>query len=169
MTMPEATEPAAPDYRRLEGPLEYEQAINTIIQQASHQLRIFDYDLRNEGYNSPQRFELLQNFLLASRTNRMTIVLHDTRYLTSECPRMMNLIRQFSHAISIYQTTAEARVATDPFIIADDAHFLHRFHYDHPRAALSLHDKEAALDLVRRFNEILELSEPAAPATTLGL
>jgi hypothetical protein len=167
--MSEPTIPAAPEYRRLEGPLEYEQAIDTIIQQAGHQLRIFDYNLRNEGYNSPQRFELLQKFLLASRTNTLVIVLHDIRYLSSECPRMMNLIRQFSHAISVYQTTAEARVATDPFIIADDAHFLHRFHYDHPRAALSLNDKDAALDLIRRFNEIQELSEPAAPATTLGL
>ncbi len=167
--MTEPTVPAAPEYRRLEGPQEYEQAIDAIIQQASHQLRIFDYDLKNEGYNSLQRFDLLQSFLLASRANHLVIVLHDTRYLTSECPRMMNLVRQFSHAISIYQTTTEARVATDPFIIADDAHFLHRFHYDHPRAALSLNDKDAALDLIRRFNEILELSEPAAPPTTLGL
>lgn len=167
--MPESTVPAAPEYRRLEGPLEYEQAINTIIRQAIHQLRIFDYDLHNEGYNSPQRFELLQNFLLASRANRLVIVLHDTRYLASECPRMMNLIRQFSHAISVYQTTAEARAASDPFIIADNAHFLHRFHYDHPRAALSLNDSDGTLELIRRFNEILMLSEPAAPPTTLGL
>ncbi|MBZ0105105.1 MAG: hypothetical protein K8H84_05700 [Sulfuricella denitrificans] len=167
--MSEPTKPDEPVYQRLEGPLEYEQAINTLIQQARHQLRIFDYDLRNEGYNSQQRFELLQNFLLGNRANTLLIVLHDTRYLTGECPRMMNLIRQFSHAISIFQTTAEARIATDPFIIADDAHFLHRFHYDHPRAALSLNDKESALNLVRRFNEILELSEPAAPPTTLGL
>ena len=167
--MAEPDIPAVPEYRRLEGPLDYEQAINTILRQARRQLRIFDYNLRHEGYNSPQRFELLQNFLLASRANTLVIVLHDTRYLTSECPRMMNLISQFSHAISVYQTTAEARVAADPFIIADDAHFLHRFHHDHPRAALSLNDKDGALDLIRRFNEILELSEPAAPPTTLGL
>lgn len=167
--MSEPTVPAAPEYRRLEGPLEYEQAINTIIQKADHQLHIFDHDLRNEGYNSPQRFELLQNFFLARHSNRLVIALHDTRYLASECPRMMNLIRQFSHAISVYQTTAEARAASDPFIIADEAHFLHRFHYDHPRAALSLNDSNGALELMRRFNEILELSEPAAPPTTLGL
>lgn len=167
--MTESTTPAAPDYRRLEGPMEYEQAIDTIIRLARNELRIFDYSMRDEGYNSPERFEILQAFLLANRANRLSIVLHDTRYLTGECPRMMNLFRQFSHAISIYQTSAEARIATDPFIIADDAHFLHRFHFDHPRAALSLNDKEAALNLIRRFNEILELSEPAAAPTTLGL
>lgn len=160
---------ATPEYRRLESPSEYEQAIDTIIQQAHDQLRIFDYDLRNEGYNSPHRIERMQNFLLASRANRLIIILHDTHYLTSECPRMMNLITLFSHAISIYQTTAEARVACDPFILADDSHYLHRFHYDHPRAALSLNDMSGTLELIRRFNEIQVLSEPAAPPTTLGL
>jgi hypothetical protein len=34
---------------------------------------------------------------------------------------------------------------------------------------LALNDKEGALELVRRFNELLEASEPAVPPTTLGL
>lgn len=167
--MPDTPPPPATEYRKLEGPREYEEAINTVISHARHSLRIFDNDLRNEGYNSQERFELLQNFLLRNRANQLTLVLHDTAYLTNECPRMMNLLRQFSHAIGILRTTEEARGATDPFIIADDEHFLHRFHYDHPRAALTLNDKEGALDLIRRFNEIVEASEPAAPPTTLGL
>lgn len=158
-----------PEHHRLEGPREYEQALNTIIQQAQHSLRIFDYNLRNEGYNSQERVELLQHYLHLNRANRLVIVLHDTDYLTRECPRMLNLIRQFGHAIDIYQTTEEARGASDPFVIADSEHYLHRFHYDHPRAVLSLNDKDGALDLVRRFNEIMEASEPAAPPTTLGL
>lgn len=167
--MPDTTPPPAIEYRKLEGPREYEEAINTVISHARHSLRIFDNNLRNEGYNSQERFELLQNFLLRNRANQLTLVLHDTTYLTNECPRMTNLLRQFSHAISILRTTEEARGATDPFIIADDEHFLHRFHYDHPRAALTLNDKEGALDLIRRFNEIVEASEPAVPPTTLGL
>jgi len=167
--MPDAPAPAIPEHRRLEGPREYEQALNTIIQQARHSLHIFDYNLRNEGYNSQERSELLQHFLHLNRSNRLTIVLHDTGYLTRECPRMLNLIRLFGHAIDIYQTTDEARGVSDPFVIADSEHYLHRFHYDHPRAVLSLNDKEGALELVRRFNEIMAASEPAAPPTTLGL
>jgi hypothetical protein len=158
-----------PEHRRIEGQQDYEQAIDFVVGQARHNLRIFSYNLRDEGYNSLARFESLQNFLLMSRANRLTIVLHDTDYLTRECPRMMNLLTQFSHAIAIYQTSDEARGVSDPFIIADDDHYLHRFHYDHPRAALALNDKEGALELVRRFNEIVEASEPAAPPTTLGL
>ena len=167
--MPDTNPQPAAEYHKLEGPREYEEAINTVIRHARHSLRIFDKDLRDEGYNSPERFEALQNFLLQSRANQLTVVLHDTDYLTRECPRMLNLIRQFSHAISIFHTTEAARGATDPIIIADDEHFLHRFHYDHPRAALTLNDKEGTLDMIRRFNEIRDASEPAAPPTTLGL
>lgn len=161
--------PLTPEHRRIEGQQDYEKAIDLVIRQTSRNLRIFSYNLRDEAYNSLARFESLQNFLLISRANRLTIVLHDTDYLTRECPRMMNLLRQFSHAIAVYQTGDEARGVSDPFIIADDAHYLHRFHYDHPRAALALNDKEGALELIRRFNKIVEASEPVAPPTTLGL
>ncbi|MDP2783802.1 MAG: hypothetical protein Q8O38_04320 [Sulfurimicrobium sp.] len=161
--------PLAPEHRRLEGPQDYEQAVDLVIRQARRNLRIFSYSLRGEGYNSLARIEALQNFLLMNRANRLTIVLHDTDYLTRECPRMMNLLQQFSHAISVYQTSDEARSISDPFIIADNDHYLHRFHYDHPRAALALNDKEGALELARRFNVIVETSELAAPPTTLGL
>lgn len=167
--MPDTPPPLAPEHRRLEGLQEYEQAVDLVIRQARHNLRIFSYNLRGEGYNSLTRIEALQNFLLMSRANRLTIVLHDTDYLTRECPRMMNLLQQFSHAISIYQTSDEARSISDPFIIADNDHYLHRFHYDHPRAALAINDKVGALELARRFNAIVEASEPAAPPTTLGL
>lgn len=165
--MPET--PAAPEYRKLEGPSDFEQAIDSLIPRARRHLRIFDLDLSNQGYNSQGRFDLLQRFLLQDRANRLTIVLHDTDYLTRECPRMLKLIQQFSHVIEILRTTDDARGVTDPFVIADQDHYLHRFHYDHPSGALTLNDQEGALDLIRRFNEIVEVSEAAAPPTTLGL
>lgn len=167
--MPDTPPAPALEYHKLEGPIDYEKALDSLIPRAHRQLRIFDQDLRNQGYNSQGRFDLLQRFLLQNRANRLTIVLHDTDYLTRECPRMLKLVQQFSHAIDIMRTTDDARGISDPFVIADDEHYLHRFHYDHPRAALTLNDKEGALDLIRRFNEIIEVSEPAAPPTTLGL
>lgn len=167
--MPDTLPPLSPEHRRIEGVQDYVQAIDLVIRQAHRNLRIFSNNLRGEGYNSVARIESLQNFLLTNRANRLTIVLHDTDYLTRECPRMMNLLQQFSHAINIYQTGDEARGVSDPFIIADNEHYLHCFHYDHPRATLALNDKTGALELARRFNEIMEASEPAVPPTTLGL
>ena len=87
----------------------YEKAINTVIDNALTASRIVDYNLEDGGCNSPQRFELLQSFLLARRNNRVYMVLHDINYLTRFCPRMQILQRQFSHAIDIHQISPEAK------------------------------------------------------------
>jgi hypothetical protein len=157
------------DHRKIEALSDYGMAVDEIIQQATHSLKIFDINLHGAGFNSPARIELLQNFLHLSRANRLTLILHDTHYLQSECPRLVGLLRLFSHSSSVYQTTEEAKSASDPFIIADETHYLHRFHHEHPRALLALNDPEGALDLSRRFSEIQNASEASAPATTLGL
>lgn len=158
-----------PEHRKIEALSDYALAVDEIIRQASRSLKIFDINLRGAGFNSPARIELLEHFFHLNRANRFTLVLHDTNHLQSECPRLVNLLRLFSHASSVYQTTEEARSASDPFIVADDTHYLHRFHHDYPRALLALNDPEGALDLSRRYGEILNASEPSAPATTLGL
>lgn len=164
--MPDDT---APLHQKLSSAAEYEAAINTVIGQAHNVMRIFDYNAEGSGYNSPERSRLLQDFLLASRANRLYIVLHDLDYLLSNCPRMTNLMRQFNHAVSVHQTTAQAKDIYDPFIIADNAHYVHRFHYDDPRALLALNDVAGATVLRNRFAEIWETSAPAAFTTTLGL
>lgn len=158
-----------PIHRKPEGIGDYREAIDTLIRQARRTLRIFDYDLADGGYSTPLRQELLRAFLLASRASRLTLILHDTDHLLRDCPRLLALFRQFSHAVEIRQTTADAKNVYDPFIIADEAHCLHRFHYDHPRALLALNDPGEARLLSERFVEIREASEPAAPITPLGL
>ena len=156
-------------HRNLSGNIELEEAINLVIPLAQRTLRIFDFNLENGGYNSPARFEMLKNFLLASRANRIDIALHNTDYLSRYCPRMLCLLEQFSHAIHIHQTNDEAKSAHDSFIIVDHAHYIHRFHYDAPRALMALHDPAGALAMSHRFDEIWAKTTPSIFATTLGL
>ena len=159
-----------PDLRQdLSGNKEIEAAINTLIPHAHRTLRIFDFNLESGGYNSPARFELFRNFLLASRANRIDIALHNSDYISRYCPRMQLLLTQFSHAIAIHLTNAEAKSVHNNFIIADHAHYIHRFHYDAPRAIMALHAPSGALDLAKRFDEIWAKTTPAIFATTLGL
>lgn len=155
--------------RHLSGNIELEEAINAVIPHAQRTLRIFDFNLGEGGYNSPARFEMLQNFLLASRANRIDIALHNTDYLSRYCPRMLRLLQQFSHAINIHQTNEETKNIHDNFIIADNLHYIHRFQYDAPRALMALHDPSGALTLSKRFDEIWARTTPSIFATTLGL
>lgn len=147
----------------------YHAALDQVIQRAERNLNIFDSSLADSGYNSPQRFRLLRNFLLARRNNRLVIILHETDYLSKYCPRIMSLLTQFSHAIDIRQTREQAKQISDTFVLADGRHYVHRFHYDHPKCQLALDDIQGCASFVQRFNELEKSSDAALPPTTLGL
>lgn len=160
---------ATPQHTRLEGIGEFSGAIDAVIGRAERRLRIFDRSLEGIGFNAPGRHDVLHAFLLARRTNRLFVVVHDTGYLQRGCPRMQMLLRQFSHAVEIRQTEPHARSVHDAFVVADDAHFVRRFHVEDSRSLLVLDDPLEAKVLNDRFEEIWEASLPAVFATTLGL
>lgn len=156
------------EYRRFEGMREYEELIDRMIPQTLRTIRMFDRSL-GRNWNTPERCELLRQFLLASRVNRLTIALHDTARLERECPRMLKLLQQFSYAVSIRETLRPAKLVYDPFIVFDASHYLHRFHYDHLRAAQGTNDVLGAQQLIDRFSEIWEVCGPAISANVSGL
>src|SRR3990172_1835500 len=97
-----------PGERPFEGRTAYEQALDELIANAAHTVRIFDRNI-GRGFNSPQRCELLRRLLLARRANRVCLVLHDTANIVRDCPRLIVLLRQFSQGVRIRQTLPEAR------------------------------------------------------------
>jgi len=71
--------------------------------------------------------------------------------------------------MTIYQTGTEAKIATDPLMIVDGVHYLHRFHFEQPRAALGVNQPEQTQPLASRFEEIWATGEPGLSGTVLGL
>ncbi|HEV2007144.1 MAG TPA: hypothetical protein VGQ88_00325 [Burkholderiales bacterium] len=157
-----------PGERNLDGTAAHDQALDELIANAARIVRIFDKNL-GRAFNSPQRCDLMRQLLLARRTNRIYIVLHETANITRDCPRLIMLLKHFSHAITIHQTLPAARRVYDPFAVADDTLFVHRFHYDHMRGAASVGDIANTRVLIKRFDEIWQASCPAIAATTIGL
>ena len=84
-------------------------------------------------------------------------------------PRLLTLLKAWSHAMTVYRTGPDARHAMNPLVIADDRHHLHRYHADHPRATLMFDAPSATQPLAARFDEIWATGEPGLSATTLGL
>ncbi len=165
-------EPVPPEHmpgeRKLEGNAAYEDALDELIANATHTVRIFDRRLTG-SFNAPRRFNLLRGLLLARRTNCVRIVLHETGNVARDCPRLMILLKQFSHGISIHRTLPAARRVYDPFSIADAARFVHRFHYNDVRGAATIGDVAATQLLLKRFDEIWQASAPAVSANIAGL
>ena len=159
-------------YRLMETRAEARAAINEVLALAAREIRIFDADpklLKEREFGQPARVETLRKMLLASRDHNLRIVLHDTRSIESEVPRLVALLTQFSGQIQIHRTLGQAAEAHDPMVIADDAHFWHKLHIDHPRSVVTLHSAVDTRPFLQRFEEIWDQSELAVTGSNLGL
>ena len=156
------------EYRRFEGMREYEELIDSLIAQSQRAIRVFDRSL-SRVWNTPQRYEALRQFLLMNRVNRLFIVVHDAEPIERECPRVVDLVRQFSAAVRIHQTLSPAKHVYDPFVVFDATHYVHRFHYRYLRAAHGTNDLIGAQQLLDRYAEIWDASVHAVSAGTSGL
>jgi hypothetical protein len=160
---------AQTEYARFEGEADFQQAVDRLLAQSGRELRIFEPDLSALRLNSPARIALLEDFLRASRTRRVQIVVHHTDHITRHCPRMMDLLKRFNHAIQINRTEEEIRSLQDAFMVLDAEHYLRRPVAERLRGAIGLHDETEALSMRARFLEIWSASFPGVSSTTVGL
>jgi hypothetical protein len=148
---------------------EYVAAFDELVAVVRRELRIFDPDCGQLDMNSPGRHEQLRQFLLASRDNRLFVVVHDPDHLKRHCPRVLRLVAEFSAAIAIHQTEGEAARAQDCFVLADMEHFVRRPVAAQPRGVYCVNEYQDARSFRDRYDEIWQSSVPAITATTLGL
>lgn len=151
------------------GERNYEAALNLIISYAQNELVIFDADFSRGGYNSLKRYELLNQFLAKSNKNKLNIVLLDADYLMQNCPRLLGLLKNYSHLMTIYKTNQAAKIAQDCFIIADQQHVLRRFNKDQARFKFNVDDKILATQINERFSELLAETTEKIASYPLGL
>ena len=157
------------EYQRFENEGEFHLALERFLEQPGRELRLFDSDLKSLRLNSPARIAQLERFLRGSRTRRIYIVVHETDYLTRQCPRMMGLLKLFTHAIQINRTHEEIRNLQDAFLVLDAQHYLRRPVAELFRGAIGLNDETEALAMRSRFQEIWGSSYPGVSSATLGL
>ena len=166
---PPADESPAHGETRLDTLAAQIDAIDRLIALATTRLVVFDRDLSEGGWNGALRADRIAAFLRRSRNVRMSIIVHEVRYLEASCPRLTDLLKVYGHAMQVWRTGVEARGATDALVIADDRHFLHRYHVDQPRATLAIDMPGATKPLLARFEEIWATGEPALGGSVLGL
>jgi AcrR family transcriptional regulator len=167
--MTEETASPQPERLLLSTRREYLEALDRLTELARRELRIFDADFSELKIDSPQTHERLRAFLLDGRDNRLYIAVHDTDYIRDHCPRLLDLLQQFSDRMFIRQTEGDAARAQDSFVLADKRHCLRRPVQAQPRATLKLNDEHESQGMYLRFSEIWDSSVPAVSATTSGL
>jgi hypothetical protein len=158
-----------PIYERFDTADGFQAAVDRLLEQPGRELRIFDPDGAALRLNDSARIATFERFLHASRTRRIYLALHDTDPLTRRCPRMMTLLRRFSHAIQINRTHEEIREVQDAFMLLDSVHYVRRPVASIFRGAIGLGDENEGQALRGRFGEIWAASYPAVSSTTVGL
>ena len=158
-----------PIYEQFDTNAGFQAALERLLQQPGRELRVFDPDGAALRLNDPARVASLERFLLASRTRRIHLVVHDTDYLTRKAPRMISLLSRFSHAVQVNRTQEEIRELQDAFLVLDAAHYVRRPVAAFFRGAIGLRDETEGLAMRARFMEIWAASYPAVSGTTVGL
>jgi hypothetical protein len=156
-------------HTQFDGVSDYIAALDTVCASAQHTLNIFENDYADIGFNSEARFDTLRHFLLSNSNNRLNLLAHNPQPLIRYCPRMMTLLRDFGHGMFIYQTPKSLQHISEPFAVADNAHYVRRYHFDDTRGLLAKNDPEGARLLNSRFLEMWGSSHSCASGTTLGL
>src|ERR671910_641843 len=159
----------APIYERFDTNVAFQSAVDRLMEQPGRELRVFDPDGAALRLNDAQRIERLERFLVASRTRRVYLVVHSTDHLTRQCPRLLTLLRRFSHAMQINRTQEEIREVQDAFLLLDAVHYVRRPVAQLFRGAMGLGDENEGQALRGRFGEIWAASYPAVSGTTIGL
>ncbi|MFZ5502112.1 MAG: hypothetical protein ACOY3V_01000 [Pseudomonadota bacterium] len=147
----------------------YTEALDWLCRSAQHNLYCFEKNYDGMGFNGEARYNTLRNFLLANPANRLFILTHETGYLTTRCPRMIMLLQQFGSSMFIHQTPKNLQHLTEPFTVADDTHYVRRFHFDAPHGLLAQNDPQNARALKSRFMEMWSASHQGVSAGKLGL
>lgn len=147
----------------------YHQAIDTVLAVAKHELCIFDPDIKDLDLDSRVRADAIAAFLAGGRDRSLRVVLHDPDHLIRNSPRMMGLLRRYSHSFFVRQTPEPLRNLADAFVLADGVSGVIRFHSDHFRGKMLLEQPVAIHDWHQRFEALWLESVPGASATQLGL
>ena len=156
-------------YERFDTAQGFQAALERLLAQPGRELRVFDPDGASLRLNDPARIALLEQFLAASRTRRIYVVVHDTDHITRHCPRLLALLARYSHMVQIHRTHEHIRNLQDAFLVLDSNHYVRRASASFYRGAMGIGDDVEALAMRQRFMEIWEASFPGVSATTAGL
>jgi hypothetical protein len=146
---------------------ECEAQLLACISASSVRLQLFDPDFAVFPLGAAEFDAALRRFLAGGGT--LQLAMHGSAYIERHYPRLLRLLRDYSHRIECRITPRNLRTLTDSFCIGDAAHIVRRFHSDHPRGEAAF-DAPAATELAReRFAAIWAESQPGLHATTTGL
>ena len=146
---------------------EFDAHLRSCLQAAEHTLELFDPDFAVFGLGSSEIDALLRVFL--ARGGVLRLALHTAAHVERHDPRLLRLVRDYSHAVECRATPKALHNLTDSFCLVDRRHVLRRFHRDHMRGEMAF-DTPGSVDIpLHRFDAIWAESRPTLQPTITGI
>jgi uncharacterized protein YecE (DUF72 family) len=148
---------------------EYGSAVHKTLFLATRSVRIFDPDLGKLGLETRENASFLRSFLASAPYNTLQIILRNAEPFRHNSPRLFELLRDFPHAVQVWECAPHLMDLTDAMLLSDDRHAVIRVHQDHARSRVITDDAGACRAYLTRFEEILAEGGTPISAMTLGL
>ena len=152
-----------------ETPPDYVSALSTLLSGAQRQIRIYDWDLSDGGFETPARIELLSAFCKQGMGREIRILLADDSYLKRDAGQLMRLLSVWGHVLHVRVRPAEPPPAHDCFVLVDEKGVLKRFDKGQSKGVMRLDSRSDVVDLGLRFDGEWGRAEGRVSAHTLGL
>jgi hypothetical protein len=154
---------------QFETPSGLHAAFDALLARTLRQLRVYDHDLSLLDLDHLPRHAALRALCVADGGHRIELLLDDIHHISRDCPRLMHLVRDFSHVIEIRQADPDAPRPDQAFAVADHHSAIIRADKAALRGALHLDDASSTVNLHHSFESMWQRSQTHVSATTLGL
>lgn len=151
-----------------ETPSEFRSAFDALLAGTHRQLRVYDHNLDLFEIDDAPRHAMLRALCVAGGS-RIELLLDDISRVARSHPRLMQLVRDFSHVLEIRQADPDAPRPDEAFALADHHGVLLRADKAAVHGTLHLDDARDAVLLHQQFEGMWQRSPAGVSATTLGL
>ena len=152
-----------------ETPIEFRAAFDALLASTQRQLRLYDHDLSLLDIDHAPRHATLRALCVAGGGRRIELLIDDISRVARDCPRLMQLVRDFGHVLEIRQADPGAPRPDQAFVLADRHGVLLRADKSAVHGTLHMDDARDSVALQQSFESMWQRSQAVVTATTLGL
>lgn len=142
-------------------------ALNELIDRTERTLDVFDHSLALQDWGSRARCEALQRAALVRHVN-VRILVVDAQFVSTQVPRLLNLLKAMGHRITIMDSDAH-EVPASSYAVADRQHFLFRPDSVHSQGILNFGNPVKSMAYSESFHVLWEQGGRRVFPDVLGL
>jgi len=150
-------------------PSECRAAFDTLLARVPRDLCLYDRDLTLWQLDDATRHAALRALCVAGGRHRIECLLDDTGLVARRLPKLMQLIRDFSHVLVIRQIDPDTPRPDHACVLANGHDVLFRTDKATPQGTLQLDEPARAIALYQDFKSMWQRAGAPLSATTLGL